>query len=192
MIRPPYDGWVDCRAARAAAEGELVPSGSEDHARSGLAQFRGEVLAAAYALESELETLILWHLFRDRQDGMAAFFEDLFLRENGFGLERKIRVVHAIIDYWSDDEQQARADKLRLDAARQIRNQVAHWPARLVPVQRDGATIGFDVELVKGERVVPLDESARRQLIEGFEHAKRRLELLSAELADFARRGESD
>lgn len=187
MIRPPYDGWVDLRGMRQAREGEIVPIASEEQARQSVASFRGEVLAAAYALESSLEILILWHLFRDRQDGMAAFFEDAVLRESGFGLERKVRLTNAIIDYWSDSDQ-ALDDKGRLGRARQIRNQVAHWPARLIPVQRGEDILGFDVQLVKGDKLVLLDGPSRLHIVRDFAEACKRLDELSRELAEFARR----
>lgn len=187
MIRPPYDGWVDHQSARKAEDEDLGTLVSEGDALRSLAAFRGEVLAAAYALENSLETLILWHLFRNRDDGMAAFFEDQVLRENGFGLERKIRLVYAIIDHWSDDEIQAQEDKRRLDRARQTRNQIAHWPARLIPVVKDGNVVGYDVALVRGNRAIDINASARRQLMVDFEDAKSRLQELSRELSEFAR-----
>jgi hypothetical protein len=191
VIRPPYDGWIDHGASREILDGERVAEVSEDQALQLIAQFRGEILAAAYLLEASLDRLILWHLFRDRQDGMAAFFEDLILREIGFGLERKVRVAHAIIDYWNGDDSQAANDKRLLDRARHIRNQVAHWPSRLVPVLQGGDAVGFDLEMVKGNEVTALNELARQQILDDFGQARARLEELSVELADFAHREEN-
>ena len=188
MIRPPFDGWIDERAGRQVRGGEQVEIASVEQALRSLAQFRGEVLAAAYLLESARDRLSLWHFFRNRQDGMAAFFEDMVLHENGFGLERKVRLAHAIIDYWQDEEVDAAGNKRRLDRARGVRNQVAHWPGRLVPVFRGTELLSYDITLVKDGRVTPLDSSARQQLLDGFTEATNQLESLSEQLADFARR----
>ena len=118
---------------------------------------------------------------------MAAFFEDMVLHENGFGLERKVRLAHAIIDYWQDEEVDAAENKRRFDRARGVRNQVAHWPGRLVPGFRGTELVSYDITLVKSGRVTSLDSSARGQLLDGFTEATDQLESLSEQPAEFAR-----
>lgn len=187
-MRPPFDGWVDKGAARVANDGATRPPRGEVEVRRSIATFRGEVLSAAYAFEGSLDTVIVWHLFRNRQDGMAAFFEDSVLRDNSFGLGRKIRMAGAIIDYWADEKDQGQSDKALFEAVRNYRNRIAHWPTRLVPLleHRGGGAVDFEVELVKDGQVEVLDELNQARWLNEISQAQQRLDALSKDLAEFS------
>lgn len=118
-----------------------------------VATARGRVLSSAYDLEVNLDRVIVWHLFRDRDDGMAAFFEDNILREHSFGLDRKCKLVGKLARDWLDERDDAKAFADLLDSARRYRNMCAHWPARLYPVTTaDGLSFrGLEVKLEKGD-----------------------------------------
>lgn len=113
IIRSPFDGWINSRSAVAVTEmTELMPRGAGE-VLNAVNLFRGRILSTAYELEHKLDQAILWHLFRNRQDGLAAFFEDNILRENSFGLDRKIRVVSkASLDWMDVDEHKVFASAL--------------------------------------------------------------------------------
>lgn len=82
------DGRIDHSSLRRyqGQESKLRPP---DDVRSEVDAFRGRVISLAYGLERQIGALILWHLFRDRDDGTAGEFKETVLYGGGLGLEKK-------------------------------------------------------------------------------------------------------
>jgi hypothetical protein len=160
---PFEDGWID--VSRAEAVG-LVPDLSRDAAlvRRQTDGFRGRILSEAYSLERSLNRLILWHLFRDRDDGTAAFFENNILLESGFGLERKVSLVCKIAEHWAIDEEDAHSFRVGLRKVKLFRDRVAHWPTWLQPLTApDGQTVDYRVHITKGSETYALTEQEQTE-----------------------------
>lgn len=183
------DGRVDARRAVTVDE-QHTDRGTPEALRAEIDAFRGRVLSAAYALERRLDALIVWHLFGDRQDGAAGFFEENILHEGGFGLERKVRVARKIAAewHWEGDEEQSWESSLT--AAKRYRDRVAHWPMWLQPcVLPTGETIGYRAHLEKGDESYAMDEGQRRSWIEELESCTRAIETTISRVIEHRRSG---
>lgn len=152
------DGWIDRRNSQLI----LQPPQHERDAetvRKEVEGFRGQVLSRAYCLERLLDTVIIWHLFLDRQDGMALFFEENILQD--LGLERKIKLVHRIANYWSPEDIDILLLRTRVTRSKSYRDRVAHWPTRLEPLTtKNGEVLDYIVYLEKGNVSELLDSKA--------------------------------
>ncbi|MBY3195163.1 hypothetical protein [Rhizobium laguerreae] len=192
ITRPPFDGWINSRSAVAVPEmTELMPR-EAGTVLDAVNLFRGRILSTAYELEHKLDRAILWHLFRHRQDGLAAFFEDNILRENSFGLDRKIRVVtKAALDWMDVDEHKVFAGAL-FDA-KERRNILAHWPVWLQPLLgRDGEIVDYRPHLTKGEKTLTIDDSDQTVWLEDFVRVQKMTEELIETIIEYSKRDGSE
>ena len=148
-MRAFEDGWIDERS-RARAAGPVERRRTADDLRREIEGFRGQVLSVTYNLERLVDAAIVWHLFRDRDDGMAAVFEEDILHGGSLGLERKVRLVRSIAEDWLYDEDDDPVEfGHAITAAKSYRDQVAHWPTRLQPLED---TDGNVVDYAPGDR----------------------------------------
>lgn len=150
-MRAFEDGWIDERSrGRAAGSGERPRTA--DERRREIEAFRGRVLSVTYNLERLVDALIVWHLFRARDDGMAGVFEEDILHGGSLGLEKKVRLVRSIAEDWLYDEDDDPVGfGQAIVAAKSYRDQVAHWPTRLQPLEdQDGKVVDYAVFMEKG------------------------------------------
>jgi hypothetical protein len=186
---PFEDGWIDARSAE-RVDGSLVHERDADTVRRDIEGFRGKVLSASYGLERKLDALIIWHLFRNREDGMAAFFEDNFLKD--LGLERKVRAVQRIAKFWNPDDVETGDFARRLAKAKSYRDRVAHWPTRLQPLtMEDGRVADYRVHLLEGKNgeSVILDTQVQSDWLAEIEVVTADLESLVDDVRRIARSG---
>jgi hypothetical protein len=150
-MRAFKDGWVDERSRKRVASPVDQPR-TLDEVRREVDGFRGRVLSLTYDLERLVDALIVWHLFRDREDGMAAVFEEDILYGGSLGVERKVRLARTIAEEWLYDEEDDPGEFCRAIAlAKSYRDQVAHWPTRLQPSENEaGCVVDYVAFIEKG------------------------------------------
>lgn len=151
MMRAFEDGWIDERSQGRAREPVARPRDAND-VRRDVEGFRGRVLSLTYNLERLVDALIVWHLFRDRDDGMAAVFEEDILHAGGLGLDRKVRLARTIAQEWLyDGSDDVNGYGRVIASAKSYRDQVAHWPTRLQPLDdENGRVVDYVAFIEKG------------------------------------------
>ena len=155
--------------------------------REEVERFRGCVLSKAYALERQIDVMILWHLFRDRQDGMAAFFEDNILQD-GVGFGRKVSLARKIAEDWADDSEKAAQIGSLVSRAKEYRDRVAHWPVKLCPiVTPDDVTVDYRPRITKGKATFALGPSEQDVWLAVMDEAAAAILVLIARIRDFSR-----
>lgn len=161
-MRAFEDGWIDERS-RMRVSGSIERIRSADDVRREIEGFRGRVLSLTYNLERLVDALIVWHLFRDRDDGMAGVFEEDILHSGSLGLERKVRLVRSIAEEWLYDEDDDPVGFGRaITAAKSYRDQVAHWPTRLEPLEDEaGRVVDYAAFIEKGSASTKLTKQTR-------------------------------
>ena len=161
-MRAFKDGWID-EGSRRRAAGPVEQPRTADDVRREVEGFRGRVLSLTYNLERLVDSLIVWHLFRDRDDGMAGVFEEDILHGGSLGLERKVRFVRSIAEEWLYDEDDDPAGFGRtITAAKSYRDAVAHWPTRLQPLEDEtGTVVDYSAYIEKGTVSIELTSRTR-------------------------------
>jgi hypothetical protein len=186
-MRPFEDGWIDERSTETLPRHD-GPIREPAILREEIERFRGRVLSKAYALERHLDAMIVWHLFRDRQDGMAAFFEDHILQEGGVGFGRKASLARKIAAHWAEDSDEAAMVGSAVGRAKDFRDRVAHWPVKLQPLRTpDGVTVDYRVHIVKGESVFVLGPQEQDAWLSAIEEADSLVRILIDRICEFSR-----
>ena len=144
-----------------------------------------------YNLERLVDAAIVWHLFRDRDDGMAAVFEEDILHGGSLGLERKVRLVRSIAEDWLyDEDDDAVGFGHAITAAKSYRDQVAHWPTRLQPLEdTDGNVVDYAVFLEKGSVSTELTVQTRQKWIATIADAISRTQAIINRISKHIRSG---
>jgi hypothetical protein len=189
-MRAFEDGWIDHRS-RDRSTDHFGFVKSADEVRREIEAFRGRVLSLTYNLERLVDALIVWYLFRDREDGMASVFEEDILHSGALGLERKVRLARAIAKDWLYDEEGDPADYGRaIAAAKSHRDQVAHWPTRLQPLEdSDGNVVNYAVFIEKGAASTELTSDTRDAWFAGIEDASSRTQAIINRITKHIRSG---
>lgn len=189
-MRAFEDGRIDGRLRRRAT-GSVEPPRTADDIRREVDAFRGRVLSLTYNLERLVDSLIVWHLFRDRDDGMAGVFEEDILHGGGLGLERKVRLARTIAEEWLYDEDDDLVDYGRaIASAKSFRDQVAHWPTRLEPVEdNSGNVVDYVSHIEKGETSTPLTAEVMASWLATIEDASSRTQAIIDHIINHIRSG---
>ena len=150
-MRAFEDGWIDKRSHKQLI-GELSERRTAEEVRGEVEAFRGRVISRVYNLERLIDALIVWHLFRDRDDGMAAIFEEDILFGGSLGLDRKVRLARKIAAHWlGNGEEDLTGFDDAITSAKMYRDCVAHWPTRLLPIlDSQDETVDYLVSIEKG------------------------------------------
>jgi hypothetical protein len=182
----PGDGWVFEKSAIPADTATRPQTAAGILAE--ISTFRGAMLSGAYAVERALDRLILWHLFRNRRDGTARFFEEHILANGRFGLATKVGVAVKIAEEWHWEE--APTDDLRRAVinAKDYRDRVAHWPVWLQPLTDiHGDHICYRAFISKGGRSVLLDTETRKDWLDVISLAAELCENLSERIHELSK-----
>lgn len=189
-MRAFEDGWIDERSrGRAAVSGECPRTA--DERRREIEAFRGRVLSVTYNLERLVDAVIIWHLFRDRDDGMAGVFEEDILHGGSLGLEKKVRLVRSIAENWLYDEDDDPVGfGQAIAAAKSYRDQVAHWPTRLQPLEdQAGNVVDYAVFMEKGAVSTKLTVETRGQWLATIADASSRTQAIIDRITKHIRSG---
>ena len=189
-MRAFEDGWVDERSFKRVTSPVERPRSADDVRRE-IEGFRGRVLSLTYNLERLVDALIVWHLFRDRSDGMASVFEEDILHGGSLGLERKVRFARTIAEEWLYDEDEDLAGFSRaIASAKSYRDQVAHWPTRLQPLQDEhGCVVDFIAFIEKGGTSTILTSEAMTEWLATIEEASSRVQAIIDRITGHLRAG---
>lgn len=189
-MRAFEDGRIDGRSRRRAA-GSVEPPRTADDVRRQVDGFRGRVLSLTYNLERLVDSLIVWHLFRDRDDGTAAVFEEDVLHGGNLGLERKVRLARTIAEEWLYDEDDDVVGYGRaIASAKSFRDQVAHWPTRLEPVEDEsGHVVDYISHIEKGGASTPLTAEVMACWLATIENASSRTQAIIDRITNHIRSG---
>jgi hypothetical protein len=165
------------------------PRRTEEHVRSQVARFRGEMLSKAYALEHQIDALISWHLFGTRFDSASSFFSEHILESGAFGFQFKVKLAMLIIREWGEAEGvDPKGAATRLTTSKARRDRVAHWPTTLRPVQlADGETVDFVPVMSKGAESYQLTVAAQGEWLADAETVEEELREISRCVFEFAR-----
>jgi hypothetical protein len=135
-----------------------------------------------------LDALIVWHLFLNRQDGMAAFFEENILRD--LGLERKVKLARNIAKHWFDEEIDTEKLVRAIAKAKSYRDRIAHWPTRLQPLKiKNGRIVDFRVHMEKGDSTTVLDVNVQNGWLTEIAEARAGLKVLVNKIYELAKSG---
>ena len=188
-MRAFEDGWIDERSRGRAAAGRVERPRTADDVRREVEAFRGRVLSLTYNLERLVDAVIVWHLFRDRDDGMAGVFEEDILHGGTLGLERKVRLVRSIAEDWLYDEDDDPVGFGRaIAAAKSYRDQVAHWPARLQPLEDEtGSPVDYAAFIEKGTASTELTTRTKGDWLATIENASLRTQTIIDRIKDHIR-----
>lgn len=189
-MRAFEDGWVDERSPKRVT-GVVERPRTADEVRRETDAFRGRVLSLTYNLERLVDALIVWHLFRDRDDGTAAVFEEDILYGGSLGLERKVRLARTIATEWLCDEEDDLGGFSRgIASAKAYRDQVAHWPTRLQPFEdEDGCVVDYVAFIEKGGASTMLSSEVMAEWLDNIQEASTRTQAIIDRITNHIRSG---
>lgn len=189
-MRAFEDGWIDERSLKRAASPVESPR-TADEVRREVEGFRGRVLSLTYNLERLIDALIVWHLFRDRDDGMASVFEEDILHGGSLGLERKVRLARAIAEEWLYDQDDDVVGYGRaIVSAKSYRDQVAHWPTRLQPLEvESGCVVDYVAFIEKGRTSTMLTSEVMTDWLATVEEASSKTQAIIDRITGHIRAG---
>lgn len=160
-----------------------------EEALAELARFRGEMLSKSYAIERQLDALVVWQLFGTRTDEGVAFFEQHILDSSAFGLQLKTKLASLILRDWDFlEDVDVREAARQLSDSKSRRDRVAHWPVVLLPVRLpDGRVVDFVPLMSKGKESYRLTPDEQATWLREADAAETALRVVSRAIFQHAR-----
>ena len=122
---------------------------------------------------------------------MAGVFEEDILHGGAHGLERKVRLARAIARDWLYDEDDDPVGfGQAIAAAKSYRDQVAHWPTRLQPLEYEtGSVVDYAAFIEKGAASTELTTSTRDEWLATIADASSRTQAIIAQIKEQTQSG---